>query len=59
MQKILDCGVKKSSGDKTASIFLCKKLGRQTYGLEYGALEVKDHLERLMLEDVVSSSMIR
>lgn len=58
LKKILDCGVKKSSGDKTASIFLCKKLGRQTYGLEYGALEVKDHLERLMLEDVVSSSMI-
>lgn len=58
LKKILDCGVKKSSGDKTASIFLCKKLGRQTHGFEYGALEVKDHLERLILKDIVSSSMI-
>ncbi|KAL3499420.1 hypothetical protein ACH5RR_038513 [Cinchona calisaya] len=58
LKKILDCGVKKISGDKTASLFLTKKLGRQTYGFEYGALEVKDHLQRLIFEDIVSSSMI-
>lgn len=51
--------MKKSSGDKTASLFLSKKLGRWAYGFEYGALEMKDHLQRLKFEDVVSSSMIR
>nr|URM60724.1 TCP family protein [Gymnema sylvestre] len=58
LKKVLECGVKKSSGDMTASLFLSKKLGRWHYGFEYGALEVKSHLERLLFSEIVSSTMI-
>lgn len=59
VQKILECGVKKSSGDRTASLFLSKKLGRWPHGFEYGALEVKCHLERLLFSDIISRTLIR
>ncbi|PSR91523.1 DNA-directed RNA polymerase IV subunit like [Actinidia chinensis var. chinensis] len=58
LKKVLECGVKKSTGDKTASLFLSKKLGRWTHGFEYAALEVQSHLERLLLSDIVSNVMI-
>ncbi|KAF5954479.1 hypothetical protein HYC85_007335 [Camellia sinensis] len=58
LKKILECGVKKISGDKTASLYLSKKLGRWTHGFEYGALEVQSHLERLLFSDIVSTVMI-
>lgn len=58
VQKVLECGVKKKSGDKTASLYLSKKLGRWTHGFEYAALEVQSHLERLLFSDIVSTSMI-
>ncbi|XP_059661700.1 DNA-directed RNA polymerase IV subunit 1 [Cornus florida] len=58
LKKTLECGVKKISGDKTASLFLSKKLGRWTYGFEYGALEIQNHLERLLFSDIVSTVMI-
>lgn len=57
-QKVLESGVRKRSGDKTASLFLSKKLGRRAYGFEYGALEVKSHLERVLFSDLVSAVMI-
>ncbi|KAM7491335.1 hypothetical protein LguiA_034256 [Lonicera macranthoides] len=58
LKKILECGVKKVSGDKTASIYLSKKLGRWFHGFEYGALEVKNHLERVLLSEIVSTVAI-
>lgn len=58
LQKVLESGVRKSSGEKTASMFLSKMLGRWAYGFEYGALEVKNHLERLLFSDLVSEVMI-
>lgn len=59
LQNVLESGVKKSSGDMTASLFLSKKLERWHYGFEYGALEVKSHLERVLFSDIISSTMIR
>ncbi|KAA8522336.1 hypothetical protein F0562_013303 [Nyssa sinensis] len=58
LKKVLECGVKKISGDKTASLFLSKRVGRWTHGFEYGALEVQSHLERLLFSDIVSTVMI-
>ncbi|MCD7452091.1 DNA-directed RNA polymerase [Datura stramonium] len=58
LKKILESGVGSRSGEKTASLFLSKRLGRWAHGFEYGALDVKSHLERLLLSDVVSTVMI-
>lgn len=58
LKKILESGVGSRSGEKSASLFLSKRLGRWAHGFEYGALEVKGHLERLLLSDVVSTVMI-
>ncbi|KAI3787610.1 hypothetical protein L1987_42201 [Smallanthus sonchifolius] len=54
LKKVLECGVKKLTGDKTASLFLSQKLKRWNNGFEYGALDVKNHLEKLLFKDVVS-----
>ncbi|KAJ9549787.1 hypothetical protein OSB04_022330 [Centaurea solstitialis] len=54
LKKVLECGVRKLSGNKTASLFLSQKLKRWTNGFEYGAIDVKNHLEKLLLQDVVS-----
>ncbi|XP_076942894.1 DNA-directed RNA polymerase IV subunit 1-like [Bidens hawaiensis] len=54
MKEVLECGVKRRSGNKTASLFLSSKLKRWNNGYEYGALDVKNHLERLLFQDVVS-----
>ncbi|KAL2516997.1 DNA-directed RNA polymerase IV subunit 1 [Abeliophyllum distichum] len=58
LKKVLECGVKKSTGDKSASLFLSRRLGRWANGFEYGALEVKDHLERVLFSDIVSEVLI-
>ncbi|XP_054824584.1 DNA-directed RNA polymerase IV subunit 1 isoform X2 [Prosopis cineraria] len=58
LKKVLECGSKKKSGDQTVSLFLSENLNRQKYGFEYGALEVKNHLERLRFSDIVSNVMI-
>ncbi|XP_077234940.1 nuclear RNA polymerase D1A isoform X2 [Tasmannia lanceolata] len=58
LKKVLECGRKESSVDQTVSLFLSKKLRRFTYGFEYGALQVKNHLERVLLSDVVTTVMI-
>ncbi|KAL8253727.1 hypothetical protein R6Q59_031948 [Mikania micrantha] len=54
LKKVLDCGVRKLSGNKTASLFLSQKLRRWNNGFEYGAIDVKNHLEKLLFKDVVS-----
>ncbi|KAL3833558.1 hypothetical protein ACJIZ3_008294 [Penstemon smallii] len=58
LKKVLECGVKKKSGSKSASLFLSRKLGRRVNGFECGALKVKDYLESLLFSDVVSEVMI-
>ncbi|KAG8374841.1 hypothetical protein BUALT_Bualt10G0037500 [Buddleja alternifolia] len=58
LKKILECGVKRGSGSKSASLFLSGRLRRWASGFEYGALEVKNHLESLLFSDIVSEVMI-
>lgn len=58
MQKVLESGTRKRSANKTMSIYLSEKLGRQRHGFEYGALEIKNHLERLIFSEIVSTVMI-
>nr|XP_043606591.1 DNA-directed RNA polymerase IV subunit 1 [Erigeron canadensis] len=54
LKKVLECGVRKLRGNKTGSLFLSPKLKRWNNGFEYGAIDVKNHLEKLFLKDVVS-----
>lgn len=58
LKKALECGSKSKSGDKTATLFLSKKLGRKMYGFEYAALEIRSYLEGLTFSAIVSSVMI-
>ncbi|KAG9148582.1 hypothetical protein Leryth_018298 [Lithospermum erythrorhizon] len=58
LKKALECGVKRASGNKTATLYLSKKLARKAYGFEHGALEVQSHLERLWFSDIVSNVTI-
>ncbi|KAB1217169.1 DNA-directed RNA polymerase IV subunit 1 [Morella rubra] len=58
LKKVLECGSISRNADRTMTIFLSEKLGRRRHGFEYGALEVKNHLERLVLSDIVSTVMI-
>ncbi|CAA0820535.1 DNA-directed RNA polymerase IV subunit 1 [Striga hermonthica] len=58
LKRVLDSGVKRNTGSKSASLFLAKRLERWANGFEYAALEVKDHLESLTLADVVSEVKI-
>ncbi|KAF8412332.1 hypothetical protein HHK36_000294 [Tetracentron sinense] len=58
LKKVLECGPRKTAADQTISLFLSKKLRRWIYGFEYGAIEVKRHLERVLFSDVVSTVMI-
>ncbi|RVX09056.1 DNA-directed RNA polymerase IV subunit 1 [Vitis vinifera] len=57
-QRVLECGLRKSTADRTVSLFLSKKLEKRKHGFEYGALEVKNHLEKLLFSDIVSTVMI-
>ncbi|KAG1354610.1 DNA-directed RNA polymerase IV subunit 1 [Cocos nucifera] len=58
LKKVLDCGKSRASVDKSASIFLSKGLKKQRYGFEYGALEVKNHLDRVLFSDLVTTVLI-
>lgn len=58
MQNVLESGTKKSNSRQTMSIFLSKQLAKHRHGLEYGALTVKDYLERLFFSDIVATTMI-
>ncbi|KAH6759605.1 hypothetical protein C2S52_022863 [Perilla frutescens var. hirtella] len=58
IKKVLECGVKKSTGSKSASLFLSRRLRRWANGFEYGALEVKNHLECVLFSDIVSEITI-
>nr|XP_023891824.1 DNA-directed RNA polymerase IV subunit 1 isoform X2 [Quercus suber] len=58
LKNVLECGTRKRNADRTLSVFLSNKLARRRHGFEYGALEVKNHLERLIFSDIVSAVMI-
>ncbi|KAK8584261.1 hypothetical protein V6N12_068507 [Hibiscus sabdariffa] len=58
LKRVLECGSKRSNADQTMSLFLSGKLGRKRHGQEYGALELKNHLERMIFKDIVSTSSI-
>ncbi|XP_020539597.1 DNA-directed RNA polymerase IV subunit 1 isoform X2 [Jatropha curcas] len=58
LKNVLECGLKKSNAHKSVTLFLSDKLGRRRHGFEYGALEVQNHLERLLFSDIVSISRI-
>ncbi|XP_017700627.1 DNA-directed RNA polymerase IV subunit 1 isoform X1 [Phoenix dactylifera] len=58
LKKVLECGKSRASVDKSASIFLSKGLKKQRYGFEYGALEVKNHLDRVLFSDLVTTVLI-
>ncbi|XVF10684.1 hypothetical protein REPUB_Repub07fG0203700 [Reevesia pubescens] len=58
LKSVLECGSRRSNADQTMSLFLSDKLGRRRHGLEYGALEVKNYLERLIFSDIVSTVSI-
>lgn len=55
---MLECGLKRSNAHKSMSLFLSDKLGRRRHGFEYAALEVQNHLERVLFSDIVSISRI-
>ncbi|KAK6935319.1 RNA polymerase Rpb1, domain 1, partial [Dillenia turbinata] len=55
LKKLLECGMRKAPAEQSASLYLSKNLGRKLHGFEYGALEVKGHLERLRFSDIVSA----
>lgn len=54
LKNVLECGLKRNSAHQTMSLFLSEKLGRKRHGFEYAALEVQNHLERLLFSDIVS-----
>ncbi|KAL5554870.1 hypothetical protein UlMin_037106 [Ulmus minor] len=58
LKNVLECGSKKGKASQTMSLFLSEKLGRRRYGYEYGALELKNHLEGVIFSDIVSSVRI-
>ncbi|GKV23049.1 hypothetical protein SLEP1_g32834 [Rubroshorea leprosula] len=58
LKRVLECGSKKINADQTMSVFLSEKLGRSRHGFEYGALDVKNHLERLFFSEIISTVLI-
>ncbi|XWS48985.1 hypothetical protein CRYUN_Cryun13aG0124700 [Craigia yunnanensis] len=58
LKRVLECGSRRSNSDQTMTLFLSNKLGRRRHGLEYAALEVKNHLERLIFSDILSTVSI-
>ncbi|VFR01917.1 unnamed protein product [Cuscuta campestris] len=58
LKKVLESGAKRNIGGKTASLYLSKKLVKYCNGYEYGAWEVKRHLERMLFSDIVSTVLI-
>ncbi|KAL2902304.1 DNA-directed RNA polymerase IV subunit 1 [Bienertia sinuspersici] len=57
-KKVLESGSRKSKGSCTVSLYFSNKLKRLRYGFEYAALQVKNHLEKLLFYDIVSTVLI-
>ncbi|GMJ15023.1 SILENCING MOVEMENT DEFICIENT 2, NUCLEAR RNA POLYMERASE D 1A, nuclear RNA polymerase D1A [Hibiscus trionum] len=58
LKRVLECGSRRSNSDQNMTLFLSDKLGRRRHGFEYAALEIKNHLERLIFSDIVSTVLI-
>lgn len=59
LQRVFECGLKnRSAAGQTISLYLSKRIGKRRHGFEYGALEVKNHLERLLFSDIVWTTLI-
>ncbi|XVE57815.1 hypothetical protein DITRI_Ditri04bG0120200 [Diplodiscus trichospermus] len=58
LKRVLECGSRRRNSDQTMMLFLSDKLGKRRHGFEYAALEVKNHLERLIFTDIVSTVSI-
>lgn len=58
VQEILECGKRRTYGDHAGILVLSKGLQRYRYGFEYGALEVKNHLEITLFSEMVNTVMI-
>ncbi|XP_047338199.1 DNA-directed RNA polymerase IV subunit 1 isoform X2 [Impatiens glandulifera] len=58
LKKVLECGVKKRTGAKTATLFFSKIVKTSRHGSEYAAVDVQSYLERVILSDVVYTTMI-
>ncbi|XP_049931736.1 DNA-directed RNA polymerase IV subunit 1 isoform X2 [Nymphaea colorata] len=57
-KEALECGSKSTGTSSTASLYLSEELGQWKYGYEYGAMEIKRHLERVILSDVVDNILV-
>ncbi|CAA7059002.1 unnamed protein product [Microthlaspi erraticum] len=58
LKNVLECGSKKGQKEVTMSLYLSEALSKKKHGFEYGALEIKSHLEKLSFSEIVSTSMI-
>ncbi|XP_020084500.1 DNA-directed RNA polymerase IV subunit 1 isoform X1 [Ananas comosus] len=58
LKEILECGKRRTYGDHAGILVLSKGLQRYRYGFEYGALEVKNHLEITLFSEMVNTVMI-
>ncbi|WVZ86784.1 hypothetical protein U9M48_033517, partial [Paspalum notatum var. saurae] len=58
LQEVFKCHKATNSGAHAGLLFLSKHLKKYRYGLEYAALEVKNHLERVNFSDLVETIMI-
>ncbi|CAA6656289.1 unnamed protein product [Spirodela intermedia] len=58
LKKVFECGKKGVAAGQTVSLVLSQKLRRWDYGCEYAALKLQQHLERVLLSDVVSTVLI-
>ncbi|XP_073001683.1 DNA-directed RNA polymerase IV subunit 1 isoform X2 [Typha latifolia] len=58
LKEVLECGKGRTSVNQAGILYLSKRLQGYRYGLEYGALEVKNHLERVLFSDLVNTVMI-
>ncbi|CAN6970992.1 unnamed protein product [Brassica rapa subsp. trilocularis] len=58
LKNVLECGSKKGLKEQTMSLCLSETLSKKKHGFEYGALDIKSHLEKLCFSEIVSTSMI-
>ncbi|KAF8095702.1 hypothetical protein N665_0325s0005 [Sinapis alba] len=58
LKNVLECGSKKGLKEQTMSLYLSETLSKKKHGFEYGALDIKNHLEKLSFSEIVSTSMI-
>ncbi|XP_074583265.1 DNA-directed RNA polymerase IV subunit 1 isoform X1 [Curcuma longa] len=57
-KRVLECNKANSSVKQVALLFLSKRLQDWRYGFEYGAIEVKNHLERVSFYELVDTVLI-